>query len=112
MSERRHERVPTLVLLNVESPDTTREAVRAAVVNISKSGAAFEAAAEFSNGVPVILRFTLPEGDIYVFNAVIRRVSRVIGAYEYGVEFLSMDSGAKKNLKKLINKIRKSEKEK
>ncbi|MFH1416503.1 MAG: PilZ domain-containing protein [Elusimicrobiota bacterium] len=106
-SERKHERVATLVLLNVQNMDTTQEAVRAAVVNISSGGVAFETFAEFGMGSRIMMRFILPKGDMFVFEGILRRVSRGIGVYSYGLEFNDMNSADRKKLKKLISKVKK-----
>ena len=78
---------------------------RAAVVDISLGGAAFESTIEFAEGDQVFLRFTLPKEKIYVIKGVIRRTSSKMGASIYGVQFDEMGFMKKFQLKRLISKL-------
>jgi len=85
---RKYERKDTLVLLNVSSMDDMDKSVRAAVINISVGGLAFESHQKFFAGERVSMRFTsLPGGRVQVIRGEVIRVSRRIGAYVYGVRF-------------------------
>ncbi|MBN2407804.1 MAG: PilZ domain-containing protein [Elusimicrobia bacterium] len=104
-TQRKHKRKATLVLLYVADSNDPGKVARAAVVDISMGGAAFESSIKFSAGDEVILRFTLPKEKIYVINGVIRRTSERTGALVYGVQFKEMNFFGKFRLRKLISKL-------
>ena len=106
--KRRHKRSSTLVLFNIESTHNPNKTGRAAVIDISLSGAAFVGNIEFSEGEEVDLRFILPGYRVYVLEGVIRRIQVRNDAYMYGVEFKNLNFIKKIRLRKLISKIRNS----
>jgi c-di-GMP-binding flagellar brake protein YcgR len=107
MAERKHKRKHTLVLLDVSDPENTDKGGRAAVIDISTGGAAFESAVKFEKGEPVELRFTMAKGKVFVVDAAVRRVRERTGAHVYGVEFLDLGFFDKLKVKKLIATVAK-----
>ncbi len=105
ISQRKYERVPTLVLLSVEEANSTKSPSRAAVINLSMGGSAIETNAKFYLGDHIVLRFSLAKDKFFVFEGIIKRISEGIGVFNYGVEFKDLTSSDKKNLKKLIKLI-------
>ncbi|MEA3506282.1 MAG: PilZ domain-containing protein [Elusimicrobiota bacterium] len=107
MAERKHKRKNTLVLLDVLDPKNSDKSGRAAVIDISTGGAAFESAIRFEKGEPVELRFTIARGKVFVVDAVVRRVKERTGAHVYGVEFQDLGFFDKLKVKKLIATVAK-----
>ncbi len=105
MTLRRYERIATLVLLNATNPNTTQAPSRAALIDISIGGAAFECSTEFFVGDSITLRVIRSGKNIYALNGVIKRIQNKVGIFLYGVEFKDMTSSDNKKLKKLISKI-------
>ena len=107
MAERKHKRKHTLVLLDVSDPENPDKSGRAAVIDISSGGAAFESAVKFEKGEPVELRFTLAKGKVFAVDSVVRRVRERTGAHVYGVEFQNLGFFDKLKVKKLIATVSK-----
>jgi c-di-GMP-binding flagellar brake protein YcgR len=103
--KRRHERKRTLLLVTVDRADITGEFARAALIDISMCGAAFESSAAFYTGEEVIMRIVLPPETIFVLDGVIRRVEERTGASLYGMEYKGLRGSEKKQLKEIIEVI-------
>lgn len=105
---RKYKRENTLSLLSIDSLTHIEKSGRAAVVDISIGGAAFESSVEFEKGEKVVLRFTGEWDRIQIIEGIITRVENRIGVYVHGVEFT--DKGFFNNLriKKLISKLKKT----
>ena len=104
---RKHDRKPTLVLLDVSNADAPDDTGRAAVVDISIGGCAFESNFKLSEGDRVIMRFTLPGNKLYVMEGEVKRVRFSTGAFVYGIKFMKLGFFGKIKLRKLISIIRK-----
>ena len=85
--QRRHKRLDTLVLLYVSSSETADKHGRAALVNVSRGGAAVETQVKFEEKEKIVLRFTLPNKKIYIINGKICRADAKIGINVYGIQF-------------------------
>jgi len=103
--ERRHKRRQTLELLYVASESEPDKGGRAAVVDISMSGTAFESTENFFIGERVVLRFVLPGNKVYVFAGDVKRIGSRPGTNVVGVEFINLTFFRKLKLKKLISQI-------
>ena len=103
--KRKYKRIRTLVLFNVNQPDITNRESRAALVDVSLGGVAFETQAEFYVGNNVILRIILPDKKIFVLECIIRRVQRRTGTFLYGSEFVYSGASDRKKLEKIISEI-------
>ena len=102
---RKHRRRKTLVLLNVISADLPEKAARAAVIDISLGGSAFETSQEFSKDEALFMRFILPGERVYTVKARVVRVSRSGGAFTYGAQFERLGFFSRMKLRRVISDI-------
>lgn len=94
-----------MVLLNVVDSKDNRKEARAAVVNMSPGGAAFESSIKFPRGRKVILRFTIDDKKAYVVDGVVKRVEQKTGSYIHGVKFKNLNFIEKIKLRLFIYRI-------
>ena len=103
--KRKYRRKSTIVLLDVAYEDKPGETTRAAIVDISLGGCAFETRREFDAGRKVLLKFTLQKKKVYLVSGEIKRVRPGTGAYVHGVQFEGTGIIERIKRKRLINKI-------
>ena len=100
--KRKYDRDKETVLLDVYKQSTFKEKSKACLTDIGMGGLGFESSDKFDNGDKIDLVFTLENGDEYVLEGVIIRVSRSAVTYSYGVEFVSTSFFTKVRLKKFV----------
>lgn len=105
--KRRYSRKKTLYNLNIVNTKTPHKTARAAVIDISLGGAAFECVDEkFEEGEPVELRFVFSEEKVNVFTGTVKRVHETdTGSFFHGVQFEDLSLIDKFKLFILIHKI-------
>lgn len=104
---RKYDRKSILVMLSVDNPNTTEEPSRAAAIDISRSGVAFESSTQFFVGDTVILRFIFKREEIYVFEGIVRRIKNDGGINTYGIKFKNLSFKERRQLKHLVEKFTK-----
>ncbi|MGM0568682.1 MAG: PilZ domain-containing protein [Elusimicrobiota bacterium] len=104
--KRRHKRKQGLVLLDVALRDKPEEKERAAIINISPDGCAFETPVEFKKESLVALRFVFNNDKVYIIKGRIKRVhAKRGGAYVHGVQFKKSGILEKIKRRKIIKKL-------
>ncbi|MGM0442295.1 MAG: PilZ domain-containing protein [Elusimicrobiota bacterium] len=106
-AKRKHNRKETLFVLNIVDLNNPHATARAAVIDISMGGAAFECVDKrFEEGDSVELRFVFSESKVYVFSGTVKRVhQREDGTFFHGVQFRDLGLIDKIKLFILIHKI-------
>lgn len=99
--KRKQKRFKTLTLVDILGANS-KVKDRAAVMDISMAGLAFESNTMFSEGDEVLFNFFPLALNVM---GIVKRVERSIGVYFHGVEFENISFNNKIVLSKLISKI-------
>lgn len=100
--KRRYRRVKTPFLTGIVCSNNTIITDRAAVINISSGGLAFESKTMFSPGDFVLFNFSSLTLNL---SGTIKRVKRRVGSYLHVMEFSNISYFDKTMLSKLISRI-------
>ncbi|MFH1353467.1 MAG: PilZ domain-containing protein [bacterium] len=103
--KRKYDREKETVLLDVYKPGAFEEKSKACLTDIGMGGAGFESSRQFNKGDKIDLVFTRENGNEYVLEGVIIRVSRSAVTYSYGVEFVLTSFLTKLRLKKFVKSL-------
>ena len=107
-TNRKFERLSTLVLMTVYDAQFASETFRAALIDISTGGAAFETSAEFFVEQHIVIRIIYKEELLIVISGEIKRKSFCIGGLQYGVEFTKLSSKDKSSLRKMLSDLKRN----
>jgi len=103
---RKNRRVDTHVLLDVSLMNDADMRSKAEIINISMGGANFACDFLFGENTGVNMKFTLHGNDVYFLPSKIVWRKKLTNTNSYGISFSGLTKYEKKQLKKLIKKIR------
>ena len=105
---RKFERLSALILATVYNPENASETFRAALIDISSGGVAFESYAEFFVDDYVVIRMIYKDELLIIINGEIKRKAFCIGGLQYGMEFSKLSAQDKRSLRKMLSDLKRN----